>query len=79
LPDARVGLAKGPVLSWEGDLFGPTVNLASRLVSVARPSTVLISEELGKELEGTFTLRHLRPLRLKGIGRVQARVLRRAV
>jgi adenylate cyclase len=79
LPDVRAGLALGPTLSWEGDLFGNTVNLASRLVNLARPGTVLISDELGYELEaqGIFELRHLRPLSLKGIGRVRAWVLRR--
>jgi len=41
LPEVRVGLALGPALSWQGDLFGPIVNLASRLVNIARPSTVL--------------------------------------
>jgi adenylate cyclase len=80
LPDVRIGLANGPTLSWEGDLFGPTVNLASRLVNIARPGTVLVSEELGAQLttDVAFTLRHLRPLNLKGIGRVRAWVLRRA-
>ncbi len=28
LPDVRVGLASGPVLAWEGDLYGAIVNLA---------------------------------------------------
>lgn len=80
LPGVRAGLALGPTLSWEGDLFGPTVNLASRLVNIARPGTVLISDELAKELEADarFALRQLRPLALKGIGRVRATVLRRA-
>ncbi|MBI3784130.1 MAG: adenylate/guanylate cyclase domain-containing protein [Deltaproteobacteria bacterium] len=79
LPEVRVGLAIGPTLSWEGDLFGPTVNLSSRLVNLARPGTVLISEELGQEIEplAAFELRHLRPLALKGIGRVRSWVLRR--
>jgi len=80
VPDIRVGLANGPVLPWEGDLFGPTVNLASRLVNFARPGTVIVSEELGRELRGDlrFTLRHLRPLPLKGFGPMRAWVLRRA-
>jgi len=80
LPEMRVGLAVGPTLSWEGDLFGPTVNLASRLVNLARPGTVLISEELGRALRdrASITLRHLRPLPIKGIGRVRVWVLRPA-
>jgi adenylate cyclase len=79
LPDVRVGLAHGPAYSWEGDLFGPTVNLASRLVNVARPGAVLVSETLGAELVGRsdLDLRHLRAVRLQGIGRVRSWVLRR--
>jgi adenylate cyclase len=80
LPDVRVGLASGPVLSRDGDLFGPTVNLASRLVNLARPGTILLSDELGEGLrdDARFELRHLRPVNLHGIGRVRAWVLRRA-
>jgi adenylate cyclase len=80
LPDAHAGLARGPVLAWEGDLFGPTVNLASRLVNLARPGTVLVGDDLGELLRGAsgFALHHLRPVRLQGIGRVRSWVLRRA-
>lgn len=79
LPAVRVGLALGPVLAWGGDLYGPTVNLASRLVNIARPGTVLASEALGGQLQEhpAFTLRHLRPEALKGIGRVRPWVVRR--
>jgi adenylate cyclase len=79
VPDVRIGLASGPTLSWEGDLYGPTVNLASRLVNFARPGTVLISDELGARLadDPRFELRHLRPVRLQGVGRVRPWVLRR--
>jgi adenylate cyclase len=80
LPDSRAGLARGPVLAWEGDLFGPTVNLASRLVNLARPGTVLVADELGEQLrdDPAFALSHLRSVRLQGIGRVRPWVLRRA-
>jgi adenylate cyclase len=79
VPDVRGGLASGPTLSWEGDLYGPTVNLASRLVKLALPNTVLISEELGEQLrdDPRFELRHLRPVNLRGVGRVRPWVLRR--
>jgi adenylate cyclase len=79
VPDVRIGLASGPTLSWEGDLYGPTVNLASRLVNFARPGTVLVSDELGARLadDPRFELRHLRPVRLQGVGRVRPWVLRR--
>jgi|SRR5581483_940522 len=80
LPDVRVGVASGPTLSWQGDLFGPTVNLASRLVNFARPASAVVSEDVGQRLraEPGFELRHLRPVKLKGVGRVRTWVLRRA-
>ena len=42
LPSARVALTWGRVLSRLGDIYGPTVNLASRLTSLADPGTVLV-------------------------------------
>ncbi|WP_240643867.1 adenylate/guanylate cyclase domain-containing protein [Antribacter gilvus] len=38
----RVGFVWGRVLSRFGDVFGPSVNLASRLTELAEPSTVLV-------------------------------------
>lgn len=35
-PELRVGLAYGPVLARLGDVFGPTVNVASRLTGTSR-------------------------------------------
>lgn len=80
LPELRIGLASGAALAWEGDLFGPTVNLASRLVNLARPGTVLLSADLAERLRETpdFELRRLPAVKLKGIGRVRSWVLRRA-
>jgi adenylate cyclase len=72
LPDARAGLAHGPVLSREGDYFGQVVNLASRLTELAYPRTVLISGELAEALDGSpgFSLRRLGRRKVRGIGRV---------
>ncbi len=36
-PEVRAGLAYGDAVSRLGDVFGPTVNIASRLTSLARP------------------------------------------
>ncbi len=41
-PAVRAGIAYGDVVSRLGDVFGPTVNVAARLTSVARPGTVLV-------------------------------------
>jgi len=46
LPQVRVGLAAGPVISYHGDCYGETVNLAARLVKLAESSAVLISESI---------------------------------
>ena len=43
-PPVRAGLAYGDVVNRLGDVFGPVVNVASRLTSVARPGTVLVDE-----------------------------------
>ncbi len=81
LSDVRVALAIGPVLIQDGDFYGQVVNLASRLVGVANPGTVLVSSDFRAALvaEGAegFEMRALRARTLKDIGRVQAWKLRR--
>ena len=71
VPPARAGLAHGPVLAHGGDYFGPVVNLASRIVDVARPSTVVVSQDIHDQLADRPELswRRIPPKRLKGIGR----------
>jgi len=72
LSDVRVGLALGPVLERDGDVFGHTVNLASRIVSVAYPGSVVVSAEVHeavRELDD-FAFNSLRSHYLKDIGRV---------
>jgi adenylate cyclase len=51
LPPLRIGLAAGPVISRDGDYFGPVVNLASRLTELAAPGEVLVPAALKEELE----------------------------
>jgi len=81
LSDVRVGLAAGPVLVRDGDYFGPTVNLAARIVAIAEPGTVLVSDELHDRLEeearDEFMGKPLRPRVLKDVGRVQLWTCRR--
>jgi adenylate cyclase len=79
LSDVRVGLAYGPVLEREGDLFGPTVNLASRIVSIAYAGSVVVSAEIHDALVDNDQLRwkSLRTRQLKDIGRVQLWAVRR--
>jgi len=51
-PDVRAGLAFGEVVSRLGDVVGPTVNLASRLTSLARPGAVLVDRGAHDALAG---------------------------
>lgn len=83
LSDVRVGLAVGPVLTREGDYYGAAVNLAHRIVNIANPGTVLVSDELYRRLQAAdgseaFAGRPLRPRQLKDLGRVQLWWLGRA-
>jgi adenylate cyclase len=79
LSDVRVGMAIGPVIEREGDLFGVTVNLAARATSIAYPGTVVVSPELRAALQGHpgFRFKSMRPRYLKNIGRVALHVLLR--
>ena len=62
----RVGLAAGHVLSVFGDVYGPDVNLASRLVAVGDASTVVVSEVVRTACANAFRFDALPPLSLKG-------------
>lgn len=77
--DVRVGLAHGPVLQYEGDLYGPIVNLAHRIVGIAYPGSVVIPEPVQQVLEGDdrFTLHSIRAHTLRDIGKVPLWLLRR--
>lgn len=72
LPDVRVGLASGQVLARMGDVFGTTVNRASRLTSIAAPGTVLADDATSSSLSAIsgFACAPLRRRTLKGIGQV---------
>ncbi len=51
MPALRVGMAFGTVTTRMGDVFGTTVNLASRLTSIAPKDAVLVDGELAAALE----------------------------
>jgi adenylate cyclase len=79
LPDVRVGMASGRVISRLGDVFGTTVNRASRLTALARPRTVLVDDAMVASLANTsgFEMSALRRRTLRGIGPMTPWVLRR--
>lgn len=69
LPPAHVGIHAGPVLFQEGDYFGATVNVASRIAEYARPREVLVSQqvvEAAEESAGTKFV-EIGPVELKGV------------
>ena len=80
LSDLRVGLAHGPLLEREGDLYGPVVNLASRITAIAFPGSIVVGRGMHEHLveRQEYQLRSMRPRHLKDIGRVPLWVLRRA-
>lgn len=80
-PQLRVGVAWGSVLHRLGDVFGPTVNIASRLTSIARPGRALVDKELAEAIEGdeNFKLRRMRRTSVKGYRRLEPWALRRPV
>ncbi len=73
LPGVRVGLASGPVLARDGDVYGPVVNLASRLVEASRTDSVVVSQATRDHLVGdpAFRLRSLGMKHLRHIGTVR--------
>lgn len=80
LPDLRAGLAVGPVLSRLGDVYGSTVNIASRLTSISRPGWVLVDRAMHDALrdDPRFHLKSRRPESVRGFHHLHPWRLRRA-
>jgi len=71
LPPAHVGVHAGPILFQEGDYFGQTVNIASRIAEYARPGEVLVSQEVVDASAGSSAIfREIGPVELKGVAGV---------
>ena len=67
LPPARVGADFGSVLSLYGDYFGDVVNRAARLVALANPGTVVVSDSAADGVDDkSFGLERLPAQALKG-------------
>jgi adenylate cyclase len=68
LPPARVGIQAGPVVFQEGDYFGRTVNIAARIAEYARPSEVLVTDQVLDAADGTsVAFDEIGPVELKGV------------
>jgi adenylate cyclase len=65
---ARVGINAGHVILRDGDYFGRTVNVASRIADYARPGEVLLSDEVKERWSGEGVRFHaIGPVALKGL------------
>jgi adenylate cyclase len=71
----RIGIASGPILGGvigakrlTYDVWGDTVNLASRLEGQSAPNRILVSQATKRALEGKFQLEPCGPMAIKGFG-----------
>ncbi|MEO6857479.1 MAG: adenylate cyclase regulatory domain-containing protein, partial [Solirubrobacteraceae bacterium] len=67
LPSLRAGIAFGPAFVRAGDYYGNSVNLASRVTGVARPGTVLCTEEIHDAAADAFVWSSAGRHKLKGV------------
>jgi adenylate cyclase len=75
----RIGMAYGTVVGLYGDYYGETVNLAARLVTVAEPSTLAVTDPIRLATSGGLTFDDLGPRSVKGFAEpVQAFRARRS-
>ena len=70
-PPLRAGVAYGPAATRGADWFGPSVNRASRIVEIAKPSTIVADEDVCERVDGKFEW--TRQLRLKGLKGIPGR------
>jgi adenylate cyclase len=67
LPSLRAGVACGTALQRAGDYYGHAVNLASRVTGVARPGSVLCTQEVRDAAPDDFDWSFARKHKLKGV------------
>ena len=66
-PNIRSGVAAGVALDRAGDLYGSPVNVASRITGVARPASVLGTEDVREAAEDRFRWSPAGRRKLKGV------------
>ncbi len=73
-PPLRIGVAAGPVVARFGDIFGSTVNVASRLTSISPPGVVLVDRNMAEALVdlANFRLRQQDPVAVRGFDNLES-------
>lgn len=69
MPEVRIGVHAGDAVHDDGDLIGQVVNLAARVMSVAEPGQILITEPVADRLDPTLTLTDCGLHDLRGVSR----------
>jgi adenylate cyclase len=71
----RIGIGRGPVIGsivgiqkYVYDIFGPAVNMASRLEQLCEPMQILVGTEIYERIRDDFVLRSLGEVEVKGFG-----------
>ena len=71
----RIGMHSGPVIGsivgvqkYVYDVFGPGVNLASRMEELAEPMQILLTADTHSHIEDAFEFDHLGEIDVKGFG-----------
>ena len=79
-PELRIGVATGTVIPQMGDIFGETVNYASRLTAFAKPSSIYVDEATQEALAGEqrYKFKSTRLRVIQGFNRIPAWELKRA-
>jgi adenylate cyclase len=68
LPMTHIGIHAGPVIYQDGDVYGRTVNVASRIADLAGPGEVLTTAETVREVEGLeVEWAEVGPVEVKGL------------
>ena len=81
LPPAHVGVHAGPVLYQQGDYYGRTVNVASRIADYARQGEVVVSQDVVDAADdANVAFAEIGPVELKGVsGAIRLHVARRDI
>jgi adenylate cyclase len=67
LPPTHIGVQAGPVVFRDGDVYGRTVNIASRIADKAEAGEVLTSQEAEAGRRQRVSFEQARSVKLQGV------------